>query len=53
MSYIPLSDIIDEFNFSSAQHFNSFCKQYLGDTQVICEKKTTLLRNETSMVIFC
>lgn len=31
-SYIPLSDIIDEFNFSSAQHFNSFCKQYLGDT---------------------
>ncbi|MCD8276307.1 MAG: AraC family transcriptional regulator [Alistipes sp.] len=32
MSYIPLSDIINEFNFSSAQHFNSFCKQYLGDT---------------------
>ena len=32
MSYFPLSDIIDEFNFSSAQHFNSFCKQYLGDT---------------------
>lgn len=32
MSHIPLSDIIDEFNFSSAQHFNSFCKQYLGDT---------------------
>ena len=31
-SYIPFSDIIDEFNFSSAQHFNSFCKQYLGDT---------------------
>lgn len=30
--YIPLSDIIDEFNFSSAQHFSSFCKQYLGDT---------------------
>lgn len=32
MLYIPLSDIIDEFNFSSAQHFNSFCKKYLGDT---------------------
>ena len=32
MSYIPLSDIIYEFIFSSAQHFNSFCKQYLGDT---------------------
>ncbi len=26
MPYITLSDIIDEFNFSSAQHFNSFCK---------------------------
>ena len=32
MPYVPFSDIIDEFNFSSAQHFNSFCKQYLGDT---------------------
>lgn len=32
LSFIPLTDIIDEFNFSSAQHFNSFCKQYLGDT---------------------
>lgn len=31
-SFIPFTDIIDEFNFSSAQHFNSFCKQYLGDT---------------------
>ena len=31
-SFVPLTDIIDEFNFSSAQHFNSFCKQYLGDT---------------------
>lgn len=31
-SYIPFTDIIDEFNFSSPQHFSSFCKQYLGDT---------------------
>ena len=31
-SFVPLTDIIDEFNFSSAQHFSSFCKQYLGDT---------------------
>ena len=31
-AFVPLTDIIDEFNFSSAQHFNSFCKQYLGDT---------------------
>ena len=30
--FVPLTDIIDEFNFSSPQHFNSFCKQYLGDT---------------------
>lgn len=30
--FVPLTDIIDEFNFSSAQHFSSFCKQYLGDT---------------------
>ena len=31
-SFVPLTDIIDEFNFSSAQHFSSFCKQYLGYT---------------------
>lgn len=30
--FVPLTDIIDEFNFSSPQHFNSFCKKYLGDT---------------------
>ncbi|WP_459188685.1 helix-turn-helix transcriptional regulator [Parabacteroides sp. APC149_11_2_Y6] len=30
--YIPFVDIMDEFNFSSPQHFNSFCKKYLGDT---------------------
>ena len=32
MPHIPFSDIIEEFNFSSPQHFSSFCKQYLGDT---------------------
>ena len=31
-SYIPFVDIIDEFNFSSPQHFSNFCKKYLGDT---------------------
>lgn len=31
-SFVPLTDIIDEFNFSSPQHLNSFCKKYLGDT---------------------
>lgn len=30
--FVPLTDIIDEFNFSSPQHLNSFCKKYLGDT---------------------
>ena len=32
MAHISFVDIIDEFNFSSPQHFNSFCKRYLGDT---------------------
>lgn len=41
MPYIPFSDIIDEFNFSSAQHFNSFCKQYLGDTPGNLRKENT------------
>lgn len=31
-TFIPLTEIIDEFNFSSPQHFNGFCKKYLGDT---------------------
>lgn len=31
-TYIPFVDIIDEFNFSSAAHFTTFCKQYLGNT---------------------
>lgn len=31
-TFIPLADIIEEFKFSSPQHFNSFCNQYLGDT---------------------
>ena len=37
-SFVPLTDIIDEFNFSSAQHFSRFCKQYLGDTPVNLRK---------------
>lgn len=39
MAHIPFVDIIDEFNFSSPQHFNSFCKQYLGDTPSNLRKK--------------
>lgn len=30
--YTPFSDIIEEFNFSSPQQFNRFCKLSLGDT---------------------
>ncbi|WP_227472024.1 helix-turn-helix domain-containing protein [Parabacteroides bouchesdurhonensis] len=30
--YIPFSDIIDEFNFSSPQELNRFCKANIGDT---------------------
>lgn len=44
MPYISLSDIIDEFNFSSPQHFNSFCKQYLGDTPTNIRKNLTVKR---------
>lgn len=40
MTEMPLTDIIDEFNFSSAQHFSSFCKQYLGDTPINLRKNS-------------
>lgn len=39
MQHVPFIDIMDEFNFSSPQHFNSFCKQYLGDTPSNLRKK--------------
>lgn len=32
LSYIPFCDIINEFDFSSPQYFNRFCKRFLGDT---------------------
>lgn len=43
-TYIPLMDIIDEFNFSSPAHFSNFCKRFLGDTpsnirKILSEKK--------------
>lgn len=31
-TYILFADIIDEFNFSSPQEFNRFCKANIGDT---------------------
>ena len=44
-TYIPFSDIIDEFSFSSAAHFSNFCKRFLGDTpsnvrKALTEKET-------------
>ncbi len=32
LNYIPFSDIIQEFHFSSPQQFNRFCKDNLGDS---------------------
>ncbi|MCS2893544.1 helix-turn-helix domain-containing protein [Parabacteroides faecis] len=32
LPYIPFTDIIDEFRFSSPQQFTRFCKDNLGDT---------------------
>ena len=45
MSYIPFVDIIDEFNFSSHQHFCNFCKQYLDDTPGNIRKKISSKQN--------
>lgn len=33
------TDIVDEFEFSSIQHFSRFCKQYLEDTPTNIRKK--------------
>ena len=45
--FIPLADIIDECNFSSAQQFNSFCKQFLGDTPGNLRKSSQSATEET------
>lgn len=39
LPYIPFTDIIEEFHFSSAAHFSNFCKQFLGDTPTNLRKK--------------
>lgn len=40
-TFIPLTDIMDEFNFSSPQHFSHFCKKHLGDTPKSLRQKLT------------
>lgn len=37
--YIPFKDIMEEFNFSSPQQFNRFCKTNLGDSPTNLRKK--------------
>lgn len=37
--YIPFRDIMEEFNFSSPQQFNRFCKANLGDSPTNLRKK--------------
>ncbi len=39
LHYIPFLDIIEEFNFSSPQQFNRFCKENLGDSPTALRKK--------------
>ena len=40
-TFISLTDIMDEFNFSSPQHFSHFCKKHLGDTPKSLRQKLT------------
>lgn len=39
LPYIPFSDIIEEFRFSSPQQFNRFCKDNLGDSPTELRKR--------------
>lgn len=40
-TFISFTDIMDEFNFSSPQHFSHFCKKHLGDTPKSLRQKLT------------
>ena len=39
LHYIPFSDIIEEFNFSSPQQLNRFCKENLGDSPTALRRR--------------
>jgi len=45
-TYIPFADIIDEFNFSSPQHFSNFCKRFLGDAPSNIRKRLSSKETE-------
>lgn len=50
MDYIPFSDIITEFNFSSAKQFNRFCKDNLHDIPSNLRNKYAI---ESKKTLFC
>lgn len=50
LHYIPFSDIIDEFNFSSPQQFNRFCKENLGASPTALRKQYTEDNNSLATV---
>lgn len=49
LDYIPFSDIIAEFHFSSPQQFNRFCKDNLGDSPLNLRQKYTDEVNKTNL----
>lgn len=50
LPYIPFSDIIEEFNFSSPQQFNRFCNCNLGDSPTELRKKYTETVDDDTLV---
>ena len=50
LNNIPFSDIIEEFNFSSPQQFNRFCKENLGDSPTVLRKQYTENSNNVAIV---
>ena len=49
LDYIPFSDIIAEFRFSSPQQFNRFCKDNLGDSPLNLRQKYTEEANKANL----
>lgn len=49
LDYIPFSDILAEFRFSSPQQFNRFCKDNLGDSPLNLRRKYTEGVNKTNL----
>ncbi len=49
---IPFTEIIDEFEFSSAAHFTMFCKKYLNTMPSQFRKEAILQREDRIEQIF-